>query len=152
MSAIRMRKMLDGPLAAPTAPSGISLQPFPKSDPLRLHGLLVSAYAKGGGSVSDFDHWFEPLVTDAEFDPELMLIAVDATEKPIGLAHCWTSGFLKDLVVHPDYRKRQIGSWLLHQAFATIKMRGLSQLDLKVLADNVAARRFYARHGMVEVA
>ncbi|QQR40128.1 GNAT family N-acetyltransferase [Devosia rhizoryzae] len=150
-SPIRMRKVLDRLEPVPPAPHGISLLPFSRSDSLSLHALLQQGYATGGGSVGKFESWFEPLISDEEFDPDLVLIAVDEQDRPLGLAQCWTSGFLKDLVVLPEYRDRQIGTWLLHTAFAAIRARGLAQLDLKVLADNVAARRFYARHGMVEV-
>lgn len=150
-SAIRMRKVLESLAPMPPTPSGISLLPFAKSDPIGLHAVLQQAYATGGGSVGTFDSWFEPLVTDEEFDPNLVLIAADDEGKAVGLAQCWNSGFLKDLVVLPEQRDRQIGSWLLHHAFAATKSRGLAQLDLKVLADNAAARRFYARHGMIEV-
>lgn len=151
MTAIRMRKRLGALDPLPQAPPGISLLPFAKSDPLSLHAVLQQGYATGGGTVGDFYSWFEPLVTDDEFDPNLVLIAVDDAGKPLGLAQCWTSGFLKDLVVLPKHRDRKIGSWLLHQTFAANGARGHAHMDLKVLADNDGARRFYARHGMVEV-
>jgi ribosomal protein S18 acetylase RimI-like enzyme len=151
ITPIRMRKALDTIDRALHAPPGIHLQPMWQADPVRLHRLLQLAYANGGGKVGDFDAWFWPLVEDEEFDPSLVLIAADDAGEPLGLAQCWTSGFLKDLVVHPDHRNRRIGAWLLHQAVAAIRQRGLHYLDLKVEAGNSAARRFYSRHGMVEI-
>jgi ribosomal protein S18 acetylase RimI-like enzyme len=148
---IRLRKILDGFSAVAKPLVGKQLVPLWRSDPTALHHLLVIAYAKGGGSIGTFDEWFWPLVEDDEFHPDLIIIAADQSGQPVGLAQCWTSGFLKDLVVHPDWRDKGLGSFLLHRAFAVNQARGLTHMDLKVLADNHRAQRFYARHGMVEV-
>ena len=125
--------------------------PLWQAKPIALHRLLQLSYAGGGGTVGSFDQWWWPLVEDSEFDPALVLIAADAPGTPVGLAQCWTSGFLKDLVVAPDARDRQIGSWLLDTTFSAFAARGAPHIDLKVEGDNVAAQRFYARHGMVAV-
>ena len=146
-----MRKRLDKLEPLQPLPDGTRMLPLWKTNPIALHQLLVTSYANGGGSVGDFDSWFWPLVEDEEFHPDLVLVAADDAGTPIGLAQCWTSGFLKDLVVHPSWRDRRVGSVLLQQAFHVLEGKGLQHMDLKVLADNIAAQRFYARHGMVGV-
>jgi len=132
-------------------PDGFVILPLWQTRPAALHALLRTAYADGGGSVPDFDDWWWPLVEDREFDPALLIVAAHPTGQPAGLIQCWTSAFVKDLVVAPDARNRGLGSWLLQHAFAIFAARGASHVDLKVQAGNSGARRFYARHGMVEV-
>lgn len=150
--AIHMRRQLSGFSPSVSAPADVALQPLSQMRPEALHALLQQSYAGGGGTVGNFDEWWGPLTQDSEFDPALVLIAANAGGNPIGLAQCWTSGFLKDLVVAPAARNRRIGSWLLDKTFATFAARGATHLDLKVEADNIAARRFYERHGMAAVA
>ena len=147
---IRLRKMLDVPIDLTALPAGVAITPLWQAKPMALHALLRAAYASGGGSVPDFDVWWWPLVEDEEFDPALVIIA-SASIEPIGLIQCWTSSFVKDLVVAPQWRDRGLGAYLLRAAFAEFHRRGAPHVDLKVEASNVAARRFYRRHGMIEV-
>lgn len=151
---LRLRKSLTAPLPAPAWPAGVvpmTLVPMtvPGPSPISLHALLVRAYANGGGSVPDFAYWWTRLVEDNEFDPALVLVAFGPEGTPVGLAQCWTSGFIKDLVVAPEHRGRGIGEALLIQCFTVFARRGLSHVDLKVETDNIPARRLYARMGMV---
>ncbi len=92
------------------------------------------------------------MIWDAEFDPDLMIVAADKAGEPIGLLHCWTSSFIKDIVVDPRQRDRGLGSFLLQTGFAILAARGNAAVDLKVHTDNRDTRRFYTRHGMVELA
>jgi ribosomal protein S18 acetylase RimI-like enzyme len=100
--------------------------------------------------VPAFADWFFPLVEDDEFDPALLIVLASGGA-PVGLVQCWTSGFIKDIVVAPEARDKGIGARLLSAAFAEFQQRGLAHVDLKVEASNVHAQRFYRWHGMVEV-
>jgi len=142
--------MLDAPVTLPALPDGISITPLHRTRPVELHALLRTAYAAGGGAVGDFDSWWWTLVEDEEFDPALVIVATSHGE-PIGLVQCWTSSFVKDLAVAPQWRDRGLGACLLHAAFAEFRRRGAPHVDLKVEASNLAAQRFYHRHGMVPV-
>lgn len=133
----------------PALPEGIAITPLWQVKPMALHTLLQTAYAAGGGYVPDFDAWWWPLVEDEEFDPALV-ISVSAGTEPVGLIQCWTSGFIKDLVVRPQWRNRNIGAYLLHAAFAEFHRRGTPKVELKVEAANLSAQRFYRRHGLVK--
>lgn len=146
---LRLRKHLDLPFPLWPLPTGVSRLPLWQASPLALHTLLRETYAHGGGSVPAFEHWFFPLVEDAEFDPALLII-LSVQGQPVGLAQCWTSGFIKDLVVAPSMQGRGLGSCLLHAAFHQFRERGQSHVDLKVETTNLGAQRFYRRHGMVE--
>ena len=147
---IRLRRLLDGPIDLPALMPGVVITPLWQTRPIELHALLRDAYATGGGSVGSFDQWWWPLVEDEEFDPALLIVATSG-EQPVGLVQCWTSSFIKDLVVAPQWRDRGLGACLLHAAFAEFHRRGAPHIDLKVEALNTAAQRFYRRHGMAPV-
>ncbi|WP_161796865.1 GNAT family N-acetyltransferase [Devosia soli] len=144
---LRLRKDLTAPSVSVPPAEAVSIVPLWQSRPIALHALLQAAYANGGGTVASFDEWWWQLVEDEEFDPELIILAYDGDE-PIGLAQCWNSSFIKDLVVSPAWRNRGIGSFLLVSAFARLQQRGFAHADLKVETGNIAAQRFYMRHGM----
>ena len=147
---IRLRKLLDAPVSLPALPHGVVIAPLHRTRPIELHALLRTAYATGGGTVADFDSWWWRLVEDDEFDPALVVIAT-MQDRPVGLIQCWTSSFVKDLAVAPQWRNRSLGTYLLNAAFVKLQQRGARHVDLKVEASNLAAQRFYHRHGMVEV-
>jgi ribosomal protein S18 acetylase RimI-like enzyme len=56
-------------------------------------------------------------------------------------------GIVENVFVHPDYRDHGIGSALLDTAERALAESGVDTIALDVMADNDAARRFYARRG-----
>jgi ribosomal protein S18 acetylase RimI-like enzyme len=60
------------------------------------------------------------------------------------------TGMVFALHVDPPIHRRGIGAALMGDALTTMRANGWSQARLWVLADNVAARRFYQRHGWTE--
>jgi len=63
-------------------------------------------------------------------------------------AICWTSGFVKDIVVHETWRRHGLGEALLRLVFRTFARRKADHVELKVHADNAPAIRLYERVGM----
>ncbi|WP_086643113.1 hypothetical protein [Acetobacter sp. DsW_063] len=105
-----LKKSLLGQLPVPVWPHGTRLQPFEAEKHSRsVHALLVEAYKNGGGSVGDFDCWWTALRNDPEYDPAVFFLAADARGEIIGVAHCWTSSFLKNPVVVGEWRRRGLG-------------------------------------------
>jgi ribosomal protein S18 acetylase RimI-like enzyme len=149
--SLRLRKHLLGDLAQPVWPAGTRLAALSAVDPPALHLILAAAYANGFGSVPPFEAWWSGLTADSEYDPALVFIAADKTDQPIGIAQCWTSGFVKDVAVMPAWRNRGIGEALLREAFHAFHRRGLAHVDLKVVTGNAPAIALYRRIGMVEV-
>ena len=86
-------------------------------------GLLV---ARLGGDVVGF----------ASFAVEHGSLELDATR-----------GHLSNLYVDPDFRNHGIGTALLEAVEDALTDRGIDVLLLEVMAENEAARRFYARQG-----
>jgi ribosomal protein S18 acetylase RimI-like enzyme len=134
-------------LQPPRWPDGIRVRCFTVADAENLHSLLTRAYRDGGGSVADLDTWREQMTGDEEYDPSLWILAEERGAL-VGAILCWTSGFVKDLVVDQSWRRRGLGEALMRQAFATLAARGTRLVELKVHADNAGAIRVYERVGM----
>src|SRR5580704_8901685 len=148
----RLRRDLTEEIADPVWPAGFHLRAFSAGDAHAVHDLMQTAYAGGGGSVSTFDTWWPALRDDDEFDASLCFLAIDGAGEIAGVAQCWTSGFVKDLVVHPRVRRRGLAEALLLTVFLVFRRRGATHIDLKVELDNpTGAVRLYRRLGMVEV-
>jgi ribosomal protein S18 acetylase RimI-like enzyme len=145
---LRLRKDLSQVTAAPEWPPGIRPAAFDTIDPRPVHALLLEAFPDGIGS---FDDWYGNLTSDSEFAPSLCLAAMADNGEIAGFVQCWTSDFIKDLAVSPAYRTLGVGTTLMREMFARFAQRGAKFVDLKVGTDNHAARRLYARLGMVEV-
>ena len=149
---LRLRRSLSDPVAAPVWPDAVRLQTFSEDRARDVHGLLDLAYASGGGTVPPFDVWWPALSGDEEYDPDLCFIARDGDDRVVGVAQCWTTAFVKDLAVYPDWRRRGLGTALLLHAFGVFQARGATAIDLKVEADNPSgAVRLYERMEMRHV-
>ena len=144
-----MTSILVGPFPAPAWPDGIALRPLVDADAREIHALLMVCYANGFGSVPPLGEWWQAMTTDSEFDPSLVLIAVHGT-RIVGFALVWNSAFIKDIVVHPDWRRRGLGSAMLAEIAHRLDARGFPSMSLKVSAANVAARKVYAQAGFRE--
>src|SRR5918995_1677387 len=114
---IRMRRSLTEPVPEPAWPAGMRLVTFdPERHSEKIHALLVEAYARGGGYVEPFAIWWPSLRDNPEYDPTLCFIAADEHGEILGVAQCWTSGFIKDLAVAPVKRRQGLGAALLCHA------------------------------------
>jgi ribosomal protein S18 acetylase RimI-like enzyme len=92
------------------------------------------------------------MTSDTEFDPQLWFLAEAEGGSLAGAALCWTSEFLKDLVVHESWRGRRLGAALVHHVLGEFRRRGARAVELKVESDNPSgAQRLYERLGFVVV-
>jgi ribosomal protein S18 acetylase RimI-like enzyme len=149
----RLRRDLTEVIAPPACPTGYRVRTFAVGDAPTVHRLLEVGYAQGGGHIGAFDEWWPNLRDDHEFAPELCFLAVDERQDIVGVAQCWTSAFIKDLVVRPLARRRGIATALLGRVFWEFQRRGAKHVDLKVQVDNpTGAVRLYKELGMREVA
>ncbi|MCF4998867.1 GNAT family N-acetyltransferase [Pseudomonas syringae] len=115
-----------------------------------VHALMLLGNREGGGRVPTLEVWQQRFETDPEYDPALCFIASDA-EGVVGVAQCWTSSYIKNLVVHPRAQRLGLGRALLLNAFKVFKQRGEGFVDLKVLESNLRAQRLYESAGMFVV-
>ena len=145
-----LRRDLTGSLPAPQWPAGTVLDHYRDDLAPAIHAVLRMTQDQGGGRVANLQTWQHRFITDAEFDPALCLVASNA-EGILGVAHCWTSAFIKNLSVHPCAQGQGLGRALLLHSFQVFKQRGEPYVDLKVREDNLRARQLYESAGMVFV-
>lgn len=152
MSSLRLRQSITG-LSSVSLPVGFVIRGFvPECHARAARALLNDSYATGAGQVEAFDDWWSALQTDPEYASELCVVVEDAEVGALaGFAHCWTSAFLKDIVVAPLYRRRGLGRSMLQEISNRFVARGCSHLDLKVVPENVTAIRFYRSLGFQPV-
>lgn len=150
LQVVRLRKIIDDSLDVPHWPSDIRLFTLSASSSQDAHDLLVNGYRNGGGTVGPYDEWWSNLQADSEYDAHLCVLAYDDTGI-VGIVQCWTSRFVKDLVVHPRRRHEGIATSLLLHVFGIFSKRGAGAVDLKVEKDNTAAMALYLKLGMQPV-
>jgi ribosomal protein S18 acetylase RimI-like enzyme len=147
-----MRRSLESDPPPPAWPEGLSVRSFRPEDAAAVHALLEQGYRGGGGSVDPFETWLPTMMSDAEFDPELWFLAQADDGSLAGAALCWTSAFLKDLVVHESWRGRGLGAALVHHVLGEFRRRGAPAVELKVASDNPSgANRLYEQLGFAIV-
>ncbi|WP_150654726.1 GNAT family N-acetyltransferase [Pseudomonas fluorescens] len=142
-----MRRNLAEGVPAITWPQGIVLSNYRPDLAEAVHRLMELGYQQGGGRVPALDVWQQRFETDPEYDPSLCFIALDA-EGLVGVCQCWTSAYIKNLVVHPRAQGQGLGRALLLHAFKIFQQRREGFVDLKVLEDNLRAQRLYENAGM----
>ncbi|NAT16570.1 GNAT family N-acetyltransferase, partial [Pseudomonas syringae pv. actinidifoliorum] len=108
-------------------------------------------YCDGAGSVPDYPTWLSAFERDPEFDLSLCFLAL-RDDAVVGVITCWTSAFIKDLVVHPDARAAGIGFALLNHLFSQlpgpVTPTKRSSGHLHVMENNLTARRLYEKSAM----
>ncbi|EJM95926.1 acetyltransferase [Pseudomonas sp. GM74] len=142
-----MRRDLSVVVPSPDWPAGLQLSEYRPELGAAVHRLMEFGYLEGGGRVAALEMWQRQFETDPEYDQALCFIVLDAGEV-VGVCQCWTSAYIKNLVVHPRFQGRGLGRALLLQAFKVFQQRREGFVDLKVREDNLRARRLYESVGM----
>ncbi|WP_150767396.1 GNAT family N-acetyltransferase [Pseudomonas fluorescens] len=145
-----MRRNLAEALPVIIWPQGIVVSDYRPELAHAVHHLMQLGSQEGGGRVPALDVWQQRFETDPEYDPSLCFIALDA-EGIVGVCQCWTSAFIKNLVVHPRAQGQGVGRALLLHAFSVFQQRREGFVDLKVLEGNLRAQRLYESVGMYVV-
>lgn len=138
-------------LSVPVWPQAVKLADFQPDMIVPMHRLLAASYEAAGNPISTVDVWWETLCGDVEYDPAVIFPVTDYNGQVIAFAHCWSSGFIKDIVVDPRWRKQGIGEALLLHCFRVFKARGVDKVSLKVeQANGFGAEQLYRRVGMTD--
>jgi ribosomal protein S18 acetylase RimI-like enzyme len=137
------------PVEEPRWPAGIEVRTVRTEDAAAVKGLLDEAYAaEPEHRPVPFDEWRQVMLGDPSFDPDVWLLAESGGELAAAALN-WREGYVKDLVVHPAWRRRGLGEALLRRTFASFRERGVARVSLKVLSNNpTQAWRLYERVGM----
>ena len=56
-------------------------------------------------------------------------------------------GYIEDIVVKSNYRRKGIGTHLLENALNWFRSRALKRIELNVVKENQSAYSFYVKHG-----
>ena len=142
-----MRRDLGLPRRAVVWPHSLHEVEFTTENAFAVHQLFMLGTGHGGGRVGDFTTWLNAFESDPEFDRQLCTVIAD----PLGVvavAQCWTSAFIRNLVVHPRAQRRGVGLALLDRVFEAFAERREGHVDLKVMECNLTARHLYERAGM----
>jgi GNAT superfamily N-acetyltransferase len=142
-----MRRDLGPALNVPGCPPSVRHVEFGAQYAPAVHRLLVLGREHGAGRVADYHAWLKAFDTDPECDQALCFVLEDA-KGVVAVAQCWTSAFIRNLVVHPRAYRQGLGLALLTHAFNAFRLRGEGHVDLKVMESNLGARRLYERAGM----
>lgn len=147
-------KVLSGDLAQPVWAKDVALVPFRPDEPemiAALHALLREAYEAVGDHVPPLTAWWQALSADEEYEAALIFPVINGQGDLVAFAHCWNSGFIKDIVVHPSRRRQGIAEALLLHCFQVFSARGAEKVCLKVEQSNpFGAQRLYRRLGMAD--
>jgi mycothiol synthase len=137
------------PVEEPRWPAGIEVRTVRTEDAAAVKELLDEAYAaEPEHRPVPFDEWRQVMLGDPSFDPDVWLLAESGGELAAAALN-WREGYVKDLVVHPAWRRRGLGEALLRRTFASFRERGVARVSLKVLSNNpTQAWRLYERVGM----
>jgi mycothiol synthase len=155
---LELRLDLHADPPSPSWPDGVTCRTFrPGEDEERLWQAHQGAFADVPTSypmtLEDFLH--DRIERVPDFDPSLILLA-EHDDEVVGLAICRAGtqtakedGWVRDLGVVPDWRRRGVGMSLLRAAFHAFRERGLTGVGLEV--DDVTvegAVSLYRRAGM----
>jgi len=142
---------LPAELPEPRWPDGVSVRTFGggEAEAREIKDLVDLAYAEEFHDHPDsFEHWSRFMFEDPMFDANVWFLVV-ADGKIVAAALNWDEGYVKDLVVHPDWRRRGLGKALVYQTFGEFKRRGLPRVTLKTDSNNPTdAWRLYEKVGM----
>lgn len=122
----------------------------------RLLADFNAEFDTAGPSVAYFSERFGDLLGR---DDVLVLLS-GSPETPTGFAYLTLRptpyydgplAQLEELYVVPDLRDRGIGSALLTEAVRLVRERGVEEMQINVDEIDVDTRRFYERHGFVNI-
>lgn len=148
---VRMRMTLVRGLPRPVWQRGYWSRTLADYDAPALHALLAPCYEADGMELPPYAAWRRRLWEDPEFDRSLCFLALDGRRRIVGAAQCWISGFVKDLAVAPEHRRKGLAAALMLTAFREYRRRGVRHVELKTEPDNAAALALYRGLGMREV-
>jgi ribosomal protein S18 acetylase RimI-like enzyme len=150
----QMWVQLDIPLEEPDWPAGVKVHTaVPEQDAREVHTLIEAAFARPGRTPTSFDDWKTFMLRDDIFDPDLWFLAFAGT-RMVGACLCFAYpefGWVRQLGVVQDWRRKGLGTALLQRAFLEFQRRGFEKAGLVVSGNNPDAYRLYQEAGMRRV-
>jgi mycothiol synthase len=154
--SFQMRIDLDGELPAPEWPNGLSPRNLRPGEEERVYEAHMDAFADHWEHHRyTFEDWRDFNVERHSFDPSLWWLVDEGNELAAISLNAWhfsgdpQYGWVHVLGVRPPWRKRGVGTALLHHSFRDFASRGATRVGLGVDGENTTgAVRLYERVGM----
>jgi mycothiol synthase len=154
--SFQMQIDLDGELPAPEWPDGLSPRNLQPGEEERVYEAHMDAFADHWEHHRyTFEDWRNFNVGRHSFDPSLWWLVDEGDELAAISLNAWhfsgdpQFGWVHVLGVRPQWRKRGVGTALLHHSFRDFKERGATRVGLGVDGENTTgAVRLYERVGM----
>jgi GNAT superfamily N-acetyltransferase len=160
-SFYRMVADLNSPPEVPPVPIGITIRSYdPETEVEAVYRTILDSFKDHFGFIAppfekglaEFKHNF---IEDPAYDPRFWFVAMDG-DQMAGICICRRedaedaeSGWVNELGVRREWRKRGVGYALLKQAFAAFYADGRKRAGLGVDASSLTgALRLYERAGM----
>lgn len=139
-------------LAGRTVPPGYALRPFePDADAEDVHAVIEDAFGEWENRTpTSYEHWRAITVDRDDFDPTLLTVAESAgmvVGASVGFLD-GADGFVDQLAVRNDHRRRGLAAALLADSFGQMRDRGASVVGLST-DSRTGALDLYLRIGMV---
>jgi mycothiol synthase len=132
-------------------PDGVTVRAYTEDDSEDVHRLLDDAYLGWDDEYTPVPHddWLAVMTTGFDYDPACWFLA-EADGRLAGACLNWSTGWVKDLAVRTEWRRRGLGEALLRHTFHELFRRGVRRIGLKVDSNNgTGAPRLYTRLGFV---
>lgn len=132
----RLRLDVDSGFVPPSPPEGVSVRPLAgEADLQAAFAVLREAFVDHfRQSAETYEGWRERHLGHRDHDPSLWLLAV-AGREPVGAVLAWDHGdlgWVEQLGVRRDWRRRGVGRALLGHAVAALAARGQRRVELGV--------------------
>jgi len=149
----RMSMALDEKPPPPAWPEGVLVRTFDQErDTRAVFALVQDAFADNERHTAEsFEEWQAFMIDREAFEPGLWFIA-ESKGEIVGAVLCPNyedEGWIRQLAVAREWRRRGLGTALLRQAMSEFARRGRRELGLVVDSWNrTGARELYERAGM----
>ena len=149
----RMSMPLDERPPPPAWPEGVLVRTFDQErDTRAVFALVQDAFADNERHTAEsFEEWQAFMIDREAFEPGLWFIA-ESKGEIVGCVLCPNyedEGWVRQLAVSRDWRRRGLGTALLRQAMSEFSRRGRRELGLVVDSWNrTGAKGLYERAGM----
>ena len=146
-----MHRFLDENVAQPVWPHQYQLRTIKiGADEQFLHALIEDAFAKPGRLRQPYNEWKTWMMNPLTFIPDIWFV-LEYKKEIIGCALCFEyedMGWVRQLAVREDHRRKGLGKKLLQHSFAVFQQRGFTKVGLAVEAENTHALDLYQKVGM----
>lgn len=148
----RMVIDLREPMPEPEWPAGVNVRTFEPGDGEEVHALVQKAFSDNyQHAYTGLADWQSVMMERESFDPEQWFLGV-SEGRIVGAALCPDypdQGWVRQLAVARDWRRRGLGRSLLRHAFREFARRGKPHAGLVVDSYNRSgAQEFYIAVGM----